>query len=194
MTYGTIGVRPGTPTPSEQPVHRATQRLATHLTVLGMCLAITGCVPQGLAFRVDDRLSFVSPADRSTVQLPVTVDWEIEDFEVTGPGGEPSKTSGYFGVFVDKTPMPPGKDLRWLVRKDRGCREADGCPDDEYLNTRGIYTTTDTLLLLEQLPRTADEDRRERHRVTVVLLDASGTRIGESAFELAFDIERKALS
>ena len=181
-------------TSPEQPVPRAPQRIATLLTVLGLCLPLTGCVPQGLAFRVDERLRFLAPDDRSTVQLPVTVDWEITDFDVTKPGGETSTASGYFGVFVDTTPMPPGKDLRWLVRKDRGCREADGCPDAEYLNARGIYTTTDTKLRLEQLPRTAKEDRRERHRVTVVLLDASGTRIGESAFELAFDIDRKALS
>ena len=52
----------------------------------------------------------------------------------------------------------------------------------------------DTELVIEQLPRAADEDRRERHRATIVLLDPSGKRIGESAFELAFDIDRKAQS
>ncbi len=172
----------------------ASQRLASVVTVLGLCLPLSGCATQGLAFRIDERLRFVAPEDRSTVQLPVTLDWEIKDFEVTGPGGQARDTEGYFGVFVDRTPMPPGKDLRWLARKDPGCRASDGCPDAEYLNSRGVYTTTDTELVLDQLPRTSDEDRRERHRVTVVLLDASGTRIGESAFELAFDINRKALS
>lgn len=176
---------------------RAPQRRATALTTLtalGLSVALTGCVPQGLAFKVDERLRFVSPQARTTVTLPVTVDWEIRDFEVAGPGGEPRETGGYFGVFVDRTPMPPGEDLRWLARKDRSCRASDGCPDADYLETRSVYTTTDTQLRLEQLSRNADEDRRERHYVTVVLLDASGTRIGESAFELAFDIDRKAQS
>lgn len=180
---------------------RAPQRRVTALrtalralVVLGLCLALAGCVPQGLAFKVDERLRFVSPQDRSMVTLPVTIDWEIDDFDVTGPGGEPSKTGGYFGVFVDGTPMPPGEDLRWLARKDRGCRAAEGCPDAKYLSDKSVYTTTETQLRLEQLPRNADDDRRERHYVTVVLLDADGVRIGESAFELAFDVDRRAQS
>ena len=156
----------------------------------GLCVALTGCVPQGLQFRVDDRLSFNSPKDRSEVSLPVKIDWEVRDFEVTGPGDTPAKDKGYFAVFVDGSPMPPGKSLRWVARKDNSCRAADGCPDEEYLAARGIYVTQDTELVLEQLPRTGDEDRRERHRATVVLLDPTGKRIGESAFEIAFDVER----
>ena len=173
------------------------QRLAAPVALLGLCVALAGCVPQGLAFRVDQRLTFTSPEDRSTVTLPVTLDWEIEDFEITEPGGEPREDAGYFGVFVDTTPMPPGEDLAWIARDDTSCRPDDGCPDEEYLSGRGIYTTTDTELVLEQLPRTTgsdDDDRRERHRATIVLLDATGTRIGESAFEIAFDIDRKAAS
>lgn len=173
---------------------RAPQRRGAAPAVLGLSLLLAGCVPQGLAFKVDERLRFVSPTDRSTVTLPVTVDWEVEDFEVTGPGGPVRSGGGYFAVFVDRTPMPPGEDLGWLARKDSGCRASDGCPDAAYLADRGVYTTTDTRLRLEQLPRSTDEDRRERHRVTVVLLDASGARLGESAFELAFDVDRSAAS
>lgn len=169
------------------------RRAALPAALTGLCLALSGCVPQGLAFKVDERLRFTAPGDRATVGLPVKVDWEIEDFEITGPGGSVRAGAGYFAVFVDKTPMPAGKDLRWIARKDRSCRASDGCPDQEYLNGRGVYTTTDTELVLDQLPRSSDDDRRERHRVTVVLLDASGSRIGESAFEIAFDIQRKAL-
>jgi hypothetical protein len=170
-------------------------RLAAAVGVLGLCLALSGCVPQGLAFRVDDRLSFRSPEDRSTVTLPVVLDWEIEDFRIVDPGGEPRDDAGYFAVFVDRAPMPPNESLRWLARKDSSCRAADRCPDEEYLNARGVYTTTETRLVLEQLPRTTDrEDRKERHRAVVVLLDASGRRIGESAFEIAFDVERSTSS
>jgi hypothetical protein len=146
------------------------------------CFALTGCVPQGLAFRVDDRLSFVAPEDRSTVTLPVRIDWEVRDVDVDS-----------FAVFVDRAPMPPNEPLRWLARNDTSCREQDGCPDEEYLNSRGVYTTTETELVLEQVPRTTDRDeRKERHRAVVVLLDREGRRIGESAFEIEFDVERGA--
>lgn len=171
------------------PVRR---RAVTALTLAALSAGLTGCVPQGLAFTIDERLSFTSPEDRSTVRLPVRLDWEIRDFDVVEPGGEVRKDAGYFAVFVDSSPMPPGKPLRWIARKDNSCRESDGCPDAEYLSARGIYTTTETELVLEQLPRTTDrEDRRERHRATIVLLDASGRRIGESAFEIAFDVDRE---
>lgn len=172
------------------------RRPATALVLAGLCAALSGCVPDGLAFRTDTRLTFVEPEDREKVTLPVTIDWDIRDFDIVEPGadvdGEPGQ-EGYFAVFVDSPPMPPGKPLSWLARKDTSCRAADGCPDEEYLAARGVYTTTETELTLEQLPRTTSEqDRRERHRATIVLLDASGTRIGESAFEIAFDIDRKA--
>jgi hypothetical protein len=157
-----------------------------------LALLATACVPEGLSFKVDKRLTFTAPKERSTVSLPVTVSWTMRDFSVAGPG---QQGDGYFAVFVDESPMPPGKGLHWIARKDSSCRESDGCPDAEYLNTRGIFTTTKTSLTLSQLPRTGrEEDKRERHRVTVVLLDPSGKRIGESAFELAFDVNRKGLS
>lgn len=172
------------------------RRSVTGLALLALSATLSGCLPQGLAFKVDERLTFISPEERSTVGLPVTVDWEMRDFEVTPPGtGEPRKDAGYFAVFVDTPPMPPGKNVRWLARKDNSCRPTDGCPDAEYLTARGIYTTTETELVLEQLPRTTRADRqerRERHRVTVVLLDSGGRRIGESAFEITFDIDRQA--
>jgi len=170
------------------------KRGAIGLALLGLTVALSGCVPQGLAFKIDDRLTFTSPEDRAEVKLPVTLDWDIRDFEITEPGGEPRKDAGYFAVFVDSTPMPPGKPLSWIARQDNSCRPADGCPDEEYLLVRGIYTTSETKLVIEELPRSSDEERRERHRATIVLLDASGKRIGESAFEIAFDIDRKAQS
>ena len=177
------------------PVSPARQRLARVGVALGTCALLAGCVADGLAFRVDERLTFVAPEDRSTVKVPVKLDWDIRDFDVVKPGSPVREDAGYFAVFVDAAPMPPGKPLSWIARKDNSCRPADGCPDAEYLNARGIYTTTETELVLQQLPRTSnDDDRRERHRATIILLDSSGKRIGESAFEVLFDIEREAQS
>ncbi len=165
--------------------------MTTACAVLSLCGALTACVPQGLAFRTDQRLTFVVPQDRSTVSLPVTIDWDIRDFKVVDPGQQVAEDEGYFAVFVDRAPMPPGEPLSWIARKDTDCRPADGCPDQEYLNTRGVYTTTETELVLEELPRTTDQEgRKERHRVVVVLLDAGGKRIGESAFEVVFELDR----
>jgi hypothetical protein len=172
-------------------VSPARRRISTACAVLSLSGVLTACVPQGLAFRTDQRLTFVSPEDRATVSLPVRIDWDIRDFDIVDPGQPVGEDEGYFAVFVDRAPVPPGKPLSWIARDDDDCRAADGCPDEEYLNTRGVYATTETELIFEQLSRTDDrEGRKERHRVVVVLLDADGKRIGESAFEIAFDLKR----
>jgi hypothetical protein len=158
-----------------------------------LSLLTSGCVQQGLAFRVDDRLTIDAPKARSEVTLPVTVRWSVKDFTVVAPdaGGAATKDTGYFAVFVDRTPQPPGKPLSWIARKDRTCRVADGCPDAEYLAARNIYSTSDMSLTFEQLPRPSNKREKERHNVTIVLLDAQGRRIGESAFYVEFVVKRK---
>jgi hypothetical protein len=158
-----------------------------------LSLLTSGCVAQGLAFRVDDRLSIEAPKARSEVSLPVTVRWSIKDFTIVDPGSgtADAKNTGYFGVFVDSTPQPPGKSLAWVARKDRSCRAGDGCPDAEYLAARNIYSTSDMSITFEQLPRPREKDTKERHNVTIVLLDPQGRRIGESAFYVEFVVKRK---
>jgi hypothetical protein len=155
------------------------------------CLLLSGCVPQNLAFRVDKRLTITSPEDRAEVTLPLTVSWRVRDFTVTKSAVGAGSDAGYFAVFVDRAPQPPGKPLSWVARKDRTCRAADGCPDAEYLAARGIYSTTDTHITFDQLPRPANERRKERHTLTVVLLDPAGKRIGESSYQLDVVLRRK---
>jgi hypothetical protein len=162
------------------------RRPASLLVVVVLCAA---CVPQGLAFRIDDRLTITAPGDREQVALPVTLRWDVEDFDVVEPGTAVREDAGYFAVFVDRSPVPPGRTLSWLARDDAGCRSTDGCPDAEYLAARGVHATTETELVLQELPR-AEDGRRERHTATIVLLDGSGKRIGESAFEVVFEVER----
>ncbi len=102
--------------------------------------------------------------------------------------------AGYFAVFVNRAPIPPGKPLRWIARKDESCRPAEGCPDLEYLNSRGVYSTTETRIVLEHVPRIAeDEKETDWHTVTIVFLDPSGRRLGESAFEVSFHLSRERL-
>jgi hypothetical protein len=175
-------------------VSRRTRSGLTGLAAV-LSLLLSGCVAQGLAFRVDNRVKIESPKARAEVTLPLTVRWTVKDFNVIDPGTATpvdSKT-GYFGIFVDNAPQPPGKPLSWVARKDRSCRPSDGCPDAEYLAARNIYSTSQTQIRFDQLPRPSNTNQKERHNVTVVLLDAHGNRIGESAFDVAFTVKRKAL-
>lgn len=164
--------------------------------VLGLVIAavvVSACSTTGLSLVVDDRLTFVQPQDREAVTLPVTIEWQIEDFEVTrtaGTSGEDRGDRGYFGVFIDRTPQPPNEALEWFARDDETCQRDPACPDEEWFATRGIHTTTETSFTIDLLPRPADPDRRELHEVTVVLLDPQGVRIGESAWTVQFEVER----
>lgn len=152
------------------------------LVSLALTLLGNGCGLSGLAFRQDDRLSFVSPGDRDEVTLPVTVTWRVEDFDV-------GEDAGSFAVFVDRAPQPPGKTLAWLARNDDACRADDGCPDADWFAERDVFPTTDSEIVIDRLPARSD-DRREYHEVTVVLLDEDGRRVGETGWTLEFQVTR----
>jgi hypothetical protein len=141
---------------------------------------------QDLNFRVDDRLHFVTPKARTTVQQPLSVSWTMRDFTVAGPASAPpSRDAGYFGVFVDQAPIRPGQTLKAIGHGDAVCDRDPKCPDKAYLNSHYVFTTTATHL---QLPRIPDlrgvREKLQLHSITVVLLDTGGRRIGESAWEL----------
>lgn len=160
------------------------------LTAVVIVLSLGACGFSGLSFKVDERLQITAPQEREIVRLPLKVDWDIEGFAVTGPTSSDADDSGYFGVFIDARPQPPGEPLSYFARDDDSCRAADGCPDEEYFAQRGIYTAADTEFTIDLLPRPTDENRREIHEVTVVLLDGKGARIGESAWAIEFEVER----
>lgn len=155
-------------------------------------LLVPGCSLSGLSFVQDDRVTITAPEDRAQVRLPVTVRWDVEGFEVTGRTGRAEKDAGYFGVFVDRAPPPPGHELEWLLRDDTVCAANPDCPDKEYLAARDIYSTTETSIVIDQVPEPARGERsRQFHEVTVVLLDGTGRRIGESAFSVEFELPRE---
>lgn len=174
------------------PPHPPFRRLL-RATALLLCvvLATAGCRLQGLNFLEDTRVQIVAPGDREQVALPLTLEWDVTDFSIAGPDeiGAPDADAGYFGIFFDRSPPPPGEPLSWLARDDGSCVAARGCPDAEWFEQRRIYTTTDTSFIIDQLPARSD-DRREFHEVTIVLLDPSGRRIGESAFAVEFEVVR----
>jgi hypothetical protein len=163
------------------------------LIVVSSVVSASGCGVRGLNFKDDKRLSFVTPVDREEVRLPVTIEWTVRDFEATGPDGSARRDAGSFGVYIDRTPQPPGEGQEWLVRNDPVCkRDERSCGTVDFLAQRDIHTTTDTTFVIERLPLPSGdaERRREFHDVTIVLLDGRGERIGESAFVRQFEVDR----
>lgn len=169
-----------------------TCRHAGALLLAALTALLSSCSTHGLSLMVDDRLTFDAPEDGQALALPVTIEWRIEHFEVTRTPdpAEERGARGYFAVIVDRSPQPPGEPVTWFARDDETCRRDPSCPDATYLATRGVHTTADMSFTIDVLPRPADENRREMHEVTVVLLDPDGARIGESAWRVRFEIDR----
>ena len=159
--------------------------------VLAPMLLTSGCVADGLSFRIDKRVKIVEPKSRSTVTLPVTLSWTVRDFQLKT---SPDSSGGSFAVFLDRSPMPPGKQLSWLGRNDSDCTSKPSCPDAAYLAKLGVYTTTTTQLVIKSFPEdtsTSSTDTSQKHDATIVLLDGSGRRIGEIAYNVTFDVSQK---
>ena len=168
------------------------------LVSAALVLSTAGCGiahPQDLNFTVDQRLQFQSPPSRALVTSPVTVRWTMTGFRVEPAGtGPASSGTGYFAVFVDRAPIRPGQTMRAVATGDEVCLHRPGCPDPAYLAARLIYTTTATSVTLPQVPPLSGNVQRvQYHSVTVVLMDTTGHRIGESAWELDLRMRRPGL-
>jgi hypothetical protein len=155
-------------------------------------LCLSACGAGNLRFHNDDRLTFEAPKARSKVTAPLTVRWSMRDFSTTGLDGSTDKSSGVFAVFVDRAPMPAGKDLKWLFRNDSGCKHDARCPSLQQLADRDVLLTTTTHVTIDVLPQVGEGVGDEQHFVNVVLLDGTGHRIGESAWYLPFRSKRRS--
>ena len=169
----------------------AVERPGLRCILVGIALVMAACIPEGLAFVQDERLKITSPEGHTEVKLPVTIEWEVEDFEITGPDGDSDPSAGYFGVFVDDSPVPPGKELAWIAHDDLKCLNTPGCPDKTYLADRNVFSTEETEFTIKHLPDQDTATGHETHEVTVVLLDGTGQRIGESAWYVTFFYDRE---
>jgi hypothetical protein len=174
------------------------RRLALAAAAAGLAASASGCGLahlQDLNFRVDDRLHFVSPSDRSTQQRPVTVSWTMRDFTVEAPGSAaPSRDAGYFAVFVDRAPIKPEETLAAVGKGDPTCARDPKCPTTAYLHQHYVFPTTQTHLTVRFFPPVSGHDHLQMHTITVVLLDTAGHRIGESAWELDVRLPRIGVS
>lgn len=147
-------------------------------------LALSGCATQGLQFLQDDRVAVGST--QTSLDGAVTIEWSARDFDAVGLDGSDEEDRGAFAVLVDRSPMPPGKDLTWFVRDDDGCDRDSRCLEQPYLRERGIYVTTDTSIVIEAVSLDPSNADNSRHHVYVVLVDGTGRRIGESAWYVPF--------
>lgn len=169
------------------------RRRATALLLCALsATSLTACDISRLQFKNDHRLTFEAPKARSKVTTPFTISWTMKDFAATGLDGSTGKDHGVFAVFVDRAPMPVGKDLTWIGHKDTSCKRDPRCPDAEYLAAKGIYITQATSITIETLPPVPDGVGDERHYVNVVLLDGTGHRIGETGWYREFKTKRRS--
>jgi hypothetical protein len=168
-------------------------RLRIAAGVAALAFATTACIAHGLAFVKSNQLQIISPKSHTLVKTPVTVRWEVHDFRITGHDGRSNPNAGYFGVFVDRAPVPPGKPLSYVSHGDRQCEHTRGCPDRTYLADHDTYATTNTSFTLHALPDQSAYHGHELHEVTIVILDGRGDRIGENAWYVDFRYDRTGL-
>jgi hypothetical protein len=170
------------------------RRSRTALALAALAISLSGCAlahPGSLQWRVDKRLHFVSPEARAKVGQPVTISWRMTDFRVAPLGSEPpSKDVGYFAIFVDRGPLKPGQTMQSVVGGATYCRQIPRCTSRSELRQRNVFTTTATSFRFPVIPDLTTDDSVQLHTFTIVLMDTSGHRIGESSWELDLRIPK----
>ncbi|MFC8826950.1 hypothetical protein ACFT9I_16600 [Streptomyces sp. NPDC057137] len=170
----------------EAPFARRRLALVAATTLLALSTT-TGCGRIGdLRFTQDHRLDIVSPANLATVSLPVTVRWRVKDFTPEPPGRPVRADTGHFAVFVDRYPVPPGASLKEVVGQP-SCEADPRCPSSDLLALQyNVYVTDRTEVRLPSVP--AGALNSDAHYATVVLIDGSGHRIGDSFWNVSFSV------
>lgn len=163
------------------------------LLTTACCVLLSACRVDGLVFQQDRRVVIEEPRYRAQVLTPVRVAWSVSE-ELRSALEDPDEPPDRFALLVDVDPQPPGEALAYFARDDPSCRPADGCPNEEYLATLGVFVTTGTEYVFGRLPPAPGVDvgrgERDLHDVTIVLLDNAGRRLGESAWTATFEIIR----
>ena len=125
----------------------------------------SGCQSQ-LLFRNDHRITIVSPGDFSNVKAPVTIHWVTRQF---------TPADGHFEVFLDRDPQPPGESLHYFAGE----------------STQFIWSTDQTTFRIPYFPiadPNAPKEEQVHHTVTVILVDSTGRRVGETSGFVEFNL------
>jgi hypothetical protein len=146
-------------------------------------VAVGGCARAPL-FTADRSLRFVAPVQMSTVIAPVEVSWRTDHLPLH---------AAQFLVFIDTPPIHPGQNLRAIASGDPSCVPKAGCPNAAYLAARDVFITTRdrvSVPFVAALSGLEGHDSLAIHQLTVVLVDAHGTRVGEYAYTVQFRVRQ----
>ena len=123
----------------------------------------------------DRRVRLESPEPGGTVTSPVEIRWESEF--------EPGDGSGlWFVVYLDTSMQPPGQSI--LPFAPQPCADVDACIASGQLAGPMIYLTDQTSLDVGELPPGP-------HRYFVTIVDATGARQGDVAWNASFTVESR---
>jgi hypothetical protein len=128
----------------------------------------------GRPLTVSTAVTIEAPAPLTTVAPPFTLRWS----------GSPRPGHSY-AVFIDRTPISPGHNLRDLANDQ--CKHIRGCPDASYLASRAVYLTNSTSVVIPVLPQVGGIEGRASHPVhaiTLVALDSHHRRAGEASWTI----------
>ncbi|HVU72027.1 MAG TPA: hypothetical protein VHE83_03610 [Mycobacteriales bacterium] len=164
---------------------RRFRRCAVAGAVLPFAVALlTGC--GDLQFQNDHRLHFTAPVhDLAKVTLPLTLAWTMRD---------PSPRQASYAVFVDRAPIKPGQSLKAVFADQSTCKTDPACPTTDDLASRNVYVTADPTLSIARVPILPAGTSRKIHTFTVILIDRTGHRIGEAAWERDVEIPKSLVA
>jgi hypothetical protein len=123
-------------------------------------------------WRPNDSVRITAPRELQQVSAPVAIKWRSIN-----------ATSRY-AVFVDRPPIKPGQSLKAIAGNDPGCQRDPSCPTAAYLLQHDVFLTSqDTVSVpyFAQLGGISGRDKPTTHYATIVLIDSTGHRAGESA-------------
>jgi len=157
-----------------------------------LSVAAVACDTSNYAFKVDESIKIAAPTARSEVSLPVMIRW-TDSKPFSAPRVAPQDpTAEYYGVFVDNSPLAPGKRLESLVPGDTPCEISQGCPSEKQLSDARAFLTAKQSVLLEfiaDLRPTSRGNTKDTHEVTIVRMRGD-KRVGEAAFRQTFFVQR----
>lgn len=155
-----------------------------------MLMSASACATSlsGLQFHNDHRMKILNPHENERVTAPVTLRWTMKNFTVArAQQGPVNNGTGYFAVFVDRSPVRPGQTLASVNHRNPTCAHSTLCLSRSYLASEQVYTTTKDELVLPQVADiSGNQQSVQFHNATVVLMNTAGHRIGESAWTVEF--------
>lgn len=167
-------------------------RMRRALSLVATALLASGCglleVQVPVSFEVHRDFEFVTPDDTDVVPLPVAVEWKAGDLAADGRS---------FAVFLDTSPVGPGDVVRLRLCADRESEPPVVGQDRSRCRTdigERVWITKDTRLVLDCIkPKESASDRvRNRHMVTVIVIDEDHVRVGQAGISRTFEVEDDA--